>query len=89
MAELATGVTSAASSTPTTPAFTPAAAARSAGRCSAPCQNGSAPSTSRNAGTKIDSNATTAPATPPGNGIAAPRKAANENSGPGMTCAAA
>ena len=43
----------------------------------------------KKAGVKIPSSATTAPAIPPGSGIAAPRNAANVNSGPGTTCAMA
>ena len=84
-----TGSISAASSTPTTAAFTAERAARADGTDFSRSQNGSAPATSKKAGAKMASRATKPPSQPEGaSARAAPRNAAKVNSGPGTACAA-
>src|SRR5690606_40135018 len=84
MAWIHTGSYRAASSRPTTAAFTPASDARMDWLLRRRSQNGRKPLTSRNEGAKIATRQISAPAQPLGAPcIEAPRKAAKVNSGPG------
>ncbi|CPL99041.1 Uncharacterised protein [Bordetella pertussis] len=88
-APVQTGSYSAASRMPTTPALTPASAARTAGRPRRTFQKGSAPTSKSAPGRKISAVQASAPGQPPsGAGSSAPRKAAKLNSGPGTAWAA-
>src|SRR5450830_2177518 len=83
-----TGLYKAARSNPTTPALTPASAAWVRTLCRKCSQNGKAPITSRNEGTKIATRHSVAPAQPEGwTLMEAPRKAEKVRSGPGTACA--
>src|SRR5690606_13702313 len=84
-----TGLYSAASSRPTTPALTPARAACTRGLPLQLFQNGRAPAINRKEGKKTAINAIKPPYQPEENScIEAPRKAAKVNKGPGTACAA-